>query len=77
MKLARMTGGGVRSTVWTQMFADALELPIEVPSVTENAALGVAIAAGIGVGAYNGLWRRRRTDGPCRAPALNCRQGPR
>ena len=47
-----MTGGGARSTVWTQMFADALELPIEVPGATENAALGVAIAAGIGVGVY-------------------------
>lgn len=52
MKLARMTGGGARSTLWTQMFADALELPIEIPGVSENAALGVAIAAGIGVGAY-------------------------
>lgn len=52
MKVGRMTGGGARSTVWTQMFADALELPIEVPGATENAALGVAIAAGIGVGVY-------------------------
>lgn len=52
MTLGRITGGGARSTVWTQMFADALEMPIEVPSATENAALGVAIAAGIGVGAY-------------------------
>ena len=25
-----MTGGGSRSIVWTQMFADALQLPIEV-----------------------------------------------
>lgn len=49
---ARLTGGGARSTVWTQMFADALELPIEVPATSEIAALGAAIAAGIGVGAY-------------------------
>ncbi len=49
---ARLTGGGARSTVWTQMFADALELPIEVPAASEIAALGAAIAAGIGVGVY-------------------------
>ena len=31
MSLGRLTGGGARSSVWTQIFADALELPIEVP----------------------------------------------
>jgi L-xylulokinase len=49
---ARMTGGGSHSHVWTQMFSDALELPIEVPEGAEVAARGVAMAAGIGVGAY-------------------------
>jgi L-xylulokinase len=52
MDVARLTGGGARSRVWTQMFADALELPIEVPGATEIAALGAAIAAGVGVGVY-------------------------
>jgi L-xylulokinase len=52
MKVGRLTGGGARSTVWTQILADALELPIEVPAATEIAALGTAIAAGIGVGVY-------------------------
>jgi L-xylulokinase len=52
--LARLTGGGARSTVWTQMFADALELPIEVPAASEIAALGAAMAAGIGTGVYAG-----------------------
>ncbi len=54
MDLARLTGGGARSQVWSQMFADALELPVEVPAATEIAALGAAMAAGIGVGAYAG-----------------------
>jgi len=54
MSLARLTGGGARSTVWAQMFADALELPIEVPGATEIAALGAAMTAGIGVGVYAG-----------------------
>lgn len=52
MNLARITGGGAKSRVWTQMFADVLELPIEVPAASEIAALGAAIAAGIGVGVY-------------------------
>jgi L-xylulokinase len=52
MNLARLTGGGARSVVWTQMFADVLDLPIEVPAATEIAALGAAMAAGIGVGVY-------------------------
>jgi L-xylulokinase len=52
--VARMTGGGARSEVWTQMFADALELPIEVPGASEIAALGAALGAGIAVGAYAG-----------------------
>ena len=35
------------------MFADALDLPIEVPAATEIAALGAAIGAGIGAGVYS------------------------
>jgi L-xylulokinase len=52
MSLARITGGGARSQVWTQMFADVLELPIETPAASEIAALGAAMAAGIAVGVY-------------------------
>jgi L-xylulokinase len=52
MNIARLTGGGARSAVWSQMFADALELPVEVPAASEIAALGVAMAAGIGAGVY-------------------------
>jgi L-xylulokinase len=49
---ARFTGGGSHSLVWTQMFADALELTIEVPDGSEVAARGVAMAAGIAAGIY-------------------------
>ncbi len=52
MEKARMTGGGSHSHVWTQMFSDALQLPIEVPEGAEVAARGVAMAAGIGAGVY-------------------------
>ncbi len=54
VSVGRLTGGGARSKVWTQMFADALDLPIEVPAATEIAALGAAIGAGISVGVYSG-----------------------
>jgi L-xylulokinase len=53
MDRARLTGGGARSSVWSQMFADVLQLPVEVVGGTEIAALGVALAAGVGVGAYS------------------------
>jgi len=49
---ARMTGGGSHSKVWTQIFSDVLQLPIEVPEGAEVAARGVAMAAGVGVGVY-------------------------
>ena len=52
MTVARLTGGGARSKVWSQMFADALQMPIEAPGATEIAALGAAIVAGIGAGVY-------------------------
>jgi L-xylulokinase len=48
----RLTGGGARSSVWAQIFADTLGLPIEVPAGSEIGARGAAICAGVGVGAY-------------------------
>jgi L-xylulokinase len=52
MDVARLTGGGSRSQVWTQIFADALQLPMEVPVGSEMGARGAALCAGIGVGVY-------------------------
>jgi L-xylulokinase len=49
---ARLTGGGSRSLVWTQMFADTIGVPMEVSDGTELGARGAALSAGIGVGAY-------------------------
>lgn len=50
--IARLTGGGARSEVWAQMFADTLEVLIEVPDGIETGARGAAISAGIGAGIY-------------------------
>jgi L-xylulokinase len=49
---ARFAGGGARSTVWTQIFADTLQLPMVVADGGELGARGAALSAGIGVGIY-------------------------
>lgn len=50
----RLTGGAARSDVWPQIFADCLQLPIEVPEATELGALGAAMVAGIAAGCFAG-----------------------
>lgn len=52
---ARLTGGGARSAVWTQMFADALAMTVEIPTAQEAGALGAAVLAGWGVGVWPDL----------------------
>ncbi|HVN53299.1 MAG TPA: FGGY-family carbohydrate kinase [Anaerolineaceae bacterium] len=49
---ARLTGGGSRSQVWTQMFADAIQVPVEISDGAEVGARGAALSAGIGAGVY-------------------------
>jgi L-xylulokinase len=49
---ARLAGGGSRSKVWSQMFADTIQVPMEVPDGNELGARGAAITAGIGAGIY-------------------------
>lgn len=51
----RLTGGGSRSEIWSQMFADALNLSVEVTDADEAGALGAAVCAGIGTGVYRSL----------------------
>ena len=48
----RLIGGGARSQLWAQMFADVLDLPLEVPQGSEIGARGAALCAGIGIGVY-------------------------
>jgi L-xylulokinase len=52
IKTVRLTGGGSRSPVLSQMFADVLNSRIEVPSTAETGTWGVAIAAGIATGIF-------------------------
>jgi len=48
----RMAGGAVNSTVWVQMFADVLGIPVETVEVKELGALGCGMAASIAAGIY-------------------------
>jgi len=48
----RLTGGAARSKAWVQIFADALQTPVEIPDGTELGALGAAIAAAVAAGCY-------------------------
>ena len=50
VRAMRLIGGGAKSALWRQIFADALNLPILLPALTAEAtSLGAAIAGGIGV----------------------------
>ena len=47
-----LSGGAANSDVWVQIFADTLQIPIDVIEDKEMGAQGAAIAAGIAVGIY-------------------------
>lgn len=49
---AVLSGGGSRSTIWPQIFADVLDVPVSVARSRETGALGAAIAAGTGAGLF-------------------------
>jgi L-xylulokinase len=71
MDVVRLTGGGARSEIWTQIFADALQLPMEVPQGVELGARGAAMCAGIGAGVY-----RDHAEAVDKAVRLERRQVP-
>jgi L-xylulokinase len=76
---ARLSGGAARSVVWSQMFADALDLDVEVPACEETGARGAALLAALGIGWYSSLEEtaetlavaRRHQPGPARREVLN------
>ena len=51
-KSIRLSGGAANSDVWVQIFADALQIPIDVIEDKELGAQGAAMAAGIATGIY-------------------------
>jgi len=52
-KSIRLSGGAANSDVWVQIFADALQIPIDVIKSKEIGAQGAAMAAGIAAGIYS------------------------
>ncbi|MBN2500377.1 MAG: xylulokinase, partial [Anaerolineales bacterium] len=49
------SGGGTRHPLWLQLLADIFNLPIHKTQAVEAAAVGAAMLAGVGVGAYADL----------------------
>lgn len=47
-----LSGGGSKSAVWSQIFADAFGLPVLVAAGSEHGTHGAALCAGIGAGIY-------------------------
>jgi len=48
----RASGGGARSALWRQILADVLDCELVTVNVTEGAAYGAALLAGVGVGVW-------------------------
>jgi len=46
-------GGTCRSSLWVDILANVMGMPIVVPARKEASAMGAAICAGVGVGVYN------------------------
>lgn len=49
------SGGGAKSPLWLRIQADIYGLPVQVAQVSEQAAVGAAIAAGVGAGVYRDI----------------------
>ena len=52
----RVSGGGSRSAFWRQMMADVFGVEIVEVNVTQGAAYGAALLAGVGTGVYKDEW---------------------
>ena len=48
----RASGGGARSALWRQILADVFDSEIVLVNITEGAAFGAALLAGVGAGVY-------------------------
>jgi xylulokinase len=52
VKQVRASGGGAKSPLWRQILADVFNSEIVLTNVTEGAAFGAALLAGVGAGVY-------------------------
>ena len=51
----RLSGGGARSTFWSQLIADVVGVPVEVPAGLQFGAKGAALLAGVAIGWYGSV----------------------
>lgn len=51
----RASGGGARSALWRQILADVFDSEIALVNITEGAAFGAALLAGVGAGVYSSV----------------------
>jgi xylulokinase len=51
----RASGGGARSELWRQILADVFNSEIVLVNITEGAAFGAALLAGVGTGVYSSV----------------------
>lgn len=51
----RALGGAARSTLWNQIIADTVRVPLATVEITETPALGAAILAGVGSGVFHSI----------------------
>ena len=59
----RSVGGGAKSHTWTQIKADVLGIPIEVPRIGHGAAAGAALLAGMATGLWSSIEAARAAVG--------------
>ncbi len=59
-RTVRIAGGGARSEVWMQMFADALGTVVEGSEAEELGAMGAAMAAGVCSGTFDDMYHAAR-----------------
>ncbi len=55
IRQVRASGGGARSALWRQILADVFATEIVTVNVTEGAAYGAALLAGVGAGVYDSV----------------------
>jgi xylulokinase len=55
IRQVRASGGGARSALWRQILADVFDSEIALVNITEGAAYGAALLAGVGAGVYNSV----------------------
>lgn len=60
----RMDGGMSRNGAFVQLFADAIDRPVDVCAMTEATTLGAAFLAGVGVGTWASLAEATATTSP-------------